>query len=131
MQRKALGGAVTPGDYSADEFEEDDDEKAGAVAAVNPADTLNNKFHVSLGGEESGVGTSHPNLNLRPTGGESDDPLEGTSKFGGAPADQANDSFDNAFDKGDEGVPAREVDIDDDAGEDFMVPAKPRRPQWG
>ena len=78
MQRKALGGAITPGDYSADEFEEDDDDKAGAVA-VNPADTLNNKFHVSLGGEESAVGTSHPSLNLRATGRESDDPLEGTS----------------------------------------------------
>ena len=98
--------------------------------AVNPADTMNNKFHVSLGGEESGVGTSHPNLNLRPKGGESDDPLEDTSKFGGASADQANDSFDDAFDKGDEGVPTRDDD-DIDAGEDFMVPAKPRRPQWG
>ena len=79
------------------------------------ADTLRDKFHVKMGGDDSAMIA------------DDDDPLQGTSEFGGATPKEnrkaANDSFDEAFDKAD-GENEEEL-------EDFMVAAKPKRPQWG
>ncbi len=78
------------------------------------ADTLRDKFHVKMGGDDSAL-----------IADDDHDPLQGTSEFGGAtPKDKhkaANDSFDEAFDKEEE----------EEELEDFMVAAKPKRPQWG
>ena len=87
-------GSTTPtNDYSADEFEEDDDQADKG---------LTDKYVVSMD--------------------EADEALLGTSKFGGGADDDGkaddvgNDSFDEAFEKGDESQPP----VDDEL-EDFMV----------
>ena len=52
--------------------------------------------------------------------------LGGTSKFGDGKAaidNDGNDSFDEAFEKGDESLPPEEEEL-----EDFMVQPKPKRP---
>lgn len=65
-----------------------------------------------MGGDDTGLGTSGIGLDGR---SDQEEPLNDTSKFGGAAtAENANDSFDAAFDKGEE-------------IEDFMVKPKPRR----
>ena len=86
---KARGSTTPTGDYSADEFE-DDDEDAVSGAAKAPGGTgLTDKYIVSMDGPE-------------------DEALLGTSKFGGG-GDQdqlddtdlgagGQDSFDEAFD---------------------------------
>ena len=110
-------GSTTPtgGDYSADEFEEDDEQKPGAVDRG-----LTDKYVVSM---------------EAPPGDEEDEALLGTSKFGGGGGlegaddgqEDDDDSFDAAFEKGDESQPPQ----DEEELEDFMVKPKTKRPQWG
>ena len=100
-------GSTTPDDYSADEFEKEEDRDSNVEDPSRIS--LTNKFHVALGSDDE----------------DELDGLANTSKFGGA-SDQhrssnpkRNDSFDNAF--------------DDDEGENFVIEKqdKPRRVQWG
>ena len=50
------GGQVTPGDYSADEFEEEEFEEDAADHGngpeIDPSESLANKYNVSMGGDE-------------------------------------------------------------------------------
>ena len=117
---KTGNGSTTPtgGDYSADEFEVDDEQ---APVAVDKG--LTDKYVVSM---------------EAPAGDEEDEALKAlqdTSKFGGGPGlagaddgqEDDDDSFDAAFEKGDESQPPRE----EEELEDFMAKPKPKRPQWG
>ena len=117
---KTGNGSTTPtgGDYSADEFEDDDEQ---APVAVDKG--LTDKYVVSM---------------EAPAEDEEDEALQAlqdTSKFGGGPGlagaddgqEEGDDSFDAAFEKGDESQPPRE----EEELEDFMAKPKPKRPQWG
>ena len=110
-------GDQTP-DYSADEFEEDEDVATGKSS--DPTESISNKFRVSMGGEDAaGLEASHPRIKIGSGEHHDSDGLQGTSKFGGD-AD-VRDSFDEAFDKVDDAAP--EI-----AGDDYVVKPRPKRP---
>ena len=113
---------MTPG-YSGDEFEEEDPIE-DAAKEVDP-DDLTNKYVVSMGGDEGTGLTASADFALSSIKKGEADSMEGTSKFGGG--EGVRDSFDDAFDKGDEGKPPQE----EEELEDFMVKPKPKRQQWG
>ena len=75
------------------------------------------------------------------TSDHDNDTLQGTSRFGGGldgkaggdGEDDLNDSFEDAFEKGDESQPpADELKDEDDEAENFVVSNnRPKRQQWG
>ena len=121
---------MTMDDYSADEFENEDDAEAEVEKERDQEDdegqenTLGKRFVVSMGADED---PDLASLGLRGklTSDHDNDTLQGTSRFGGGldgktggdGEDDLNDSFEDAFEKGDESQPPAE----DDEAENFVV----------
>ena len=117
-------------DYSADEFENEDDVEAEVEEERDQEDdegqenTLGKRFVVSMGADDD---PDLASLGLRGklTSDNDNDTLQGTSRFGGGldgktgedGKDDLNDSFEDAFEKGDESQPPAE----DDEAENFVV----------